>query len=74
MCLIFVTFQIVHANGEVAKPRVPIKKSQKPGSQKTGKKGSAKNGKEWAKKNQDTTRSKELRKSTTDQATYGMSP
>ncbi|XP_045580654.1 uncharacterized protein [Salmo salar] len=70
---------IVHANGEVARPRVPIKRSPKPGSQKTGnqktwKKGSAKNGKEWAKKNQDTTRSKELRKSTTDQATYGPIP
>ncbi|KAM9453032.1 uncharacterized protein ACWYII_012335 isoform 5-T5 [Salvelinus alpinus] len=62
---------IVHANGEVARPRVPIKRSpkpgsqkpgsqkpgsQKPGNQKTWKKGSAKNGKEWAKKNQDTTR------------------
>ncbi|XP_070986997.1 uncharacterized protein [Oncorhynchus clarkii lewisi] len=65
---------IVHANGEVAKPRVPIKKSQKPGSQKTGKKGSAKNGKEGAKKNQDTTRNKELRKFTTDNDTYGPIP
>ncbi|XP_055736505.1 uncharacterized protein LOC129822328 isoform X2 [Salvelinus fontinalis] len=65
---------IVHANGEVAKPRVPIKKSQKPGSQKTGKKGSAKNGKEGAKKNQDTTRNKELRKCTTDNDTYGPIP
>ncbi|CAB1348076.1 unnamed protein product [Coregonus sp. 'balchen'] len=60
---------IVHANGEVAKPRVPIKKSQKHGSQKTGNKGSAKTGKEEAKKNQDTTRNKELRKSTTDNET-----
>ncbi|CAB1349133.1 unnamed protein product, partial [Coregonus sp. 'balchen'] len=66
---------IVHANREVAKPRVPIKRSPKPGNQKTGsqktwKKGSAKNGKEGAKKNQDTTRNKELRKSPTDNDTY----
>uniref|UniRef100_A0A8C7IKI0 SAM domain, SH3 domain and nuclear localisation signals 1a n=1 Tax=Oncorhynchus kisutch TaxID=8019 RepID=A0A8C7IKI0_ONCKI len=104
MCLIFVTLQIVHDNGEVARPRMPIKRSQKPGSpkpgsqkpgsqkpgsqkhgsqkhgsqkpgnQKTCKKGSTKNGKEWAKKNQDTTRSKELRKSTTDHDTYGPIP
>ncbi|XP_035644405.1 uncharacterized protein LOC118394891 isoform X1 [Oncorhynchus keta] len=48
--------------------------SQKPGNQKTCKKGSTKNGKEWAKKNQDTTRSKELRKSTTDHETCGPIP
>ncbi|XP_041733899.1 uncharacterized protein LOC121567729 isoform X2 [Coregonus clupeaformis] len=70
---------IVHANREVAKPRVPIKRSPKPGNQKTGsqktwKKGSAKNGKEGAKKNQDTTRNKELRKSPTDNDTYGPIP
>ncbi|XP_031651376.1 uncharacterized protein LOC109909245 isoform X2 [Oncorhynchus kisutch] len=98
------TQMIVHDNGEVARPRMPIKRSQKPGSpkpgsqkpgsqkpgsqkhgsqkhgsqkpgnQKTCKKGSTKNGKEWAKKNQDTTRSKELRKSTTDHDTYGPIP
>ncbi|XP_029537238.1 spidroin-2-like isoform X2 [Oncorhynchus nerka] len=56
------------------KPGSPKPGSQKPGNQKTCKKGSTKNGKEWAKKNQDTTRSKELRKSTTDHDTYGPIP